>query len=153
MSDSAIFTIQLWVADLATSDLGNKTSTLHKFCAESSPCSALLVPTTQSSNERTRLASGRHVWWKGTANSFLAVKQGKVPTSFLYKMSHWPMRGCKGWLELPRRKTSYLFNLEFSPNTHYWVGWTPRGSKRGASLILWNGSQLDLFQEEYCFWQ
>ena len=54
-------TIQLWVADLATSNLGNKASTLHKFCVEWPPCPAPLVPTTQSGDERTRLASGRHV--------------------------------------------------------------------------------------------
>lgn len=71
-------TIQLWVADLATSNLGNKASTLHKFCVESPPCPAPLVPTTQS-GERTRLASGRHVWWKRHCQLFSGCKAGKSP--------------------------------------------------------------------------
>lgn len=66
---------------------------------------------------------------KGTANSFLAVKQGEVPTSFLYKMSHWPMRGCMGWLRAALKKDKVFIQPRILPKHSLLSGLDPKGLK------------------------
>lgn len=73
--------------------------------------------------------------------------RNKVPTSFLYKLSHWPMRGCMGWAPscLGERQDIYSSQISAPTLVTEQVG-TP-GVERGADSILWNCSQLDCVQE------
>lgn len=122
-------TTQLWVADLATSDLGNTASVLHKFCVELPPA---LPPRSPWHNPVMRgqgwPAEGT-CDGEGTANSFLAVNQGKAPTSFLYKMSHWPMRGCMGWLRAALKKDKVFIQPRILPKHSLLSGLDPKGLK------------------------